>query len=86
MSLRQNATHEESLAEMVNDSIAYGIFKLSNAMFSLVTGVFAIDMFNHAALKQITRIRVRLFQSLIRQDIAWYDVSNDTNFAVRMTE
>lgn len=83
---RSNATHEESLAELVNDSFAYAILKTCIATLSLVVGIFAVDMFNYTALKQITRIRIRLFQSLIRQDIAWYDVSKETNFAVRITE
>lgn len=83
---RTNATHEESLAEMINDSIAYGILKSVIAVFCLVTGVLSVDMFNYTALKQVTRIRIRLFHSLIRQDIAWYDVTNETNVAVRIIE
>lgn len=71
---------------MINDSIAYGILKSVIAVFCLVTGVLSVDMFNYTALKQVTRIRIRLFHSLIRQDIAWYDVTNETNVAVRIIE
>lgn len=85
-SFRTNATREENLAEIINDSIGYGILKSLIALFYFLTGIVAIDSFNYTALKQITRIRIRFFESLIRQDIAWHDVSNDNNFAVRITE
>lgn len=83
---RTNATHEECMAELVHDSIAYAIVMATIATFSFVTGIFAVDLFNYTALKQVTRIRIRFFESLVRQDIAWYDVSNEMNFAVRVTE
>lgn len=53
----------------------------------LISGVICVDAFNHAALRQITRIRIRYFQSLMRQEIGWYDVAGGSNnFAVRLTE
>lgn len=70
----------------MNDSIAYVLLMTSFAVFTFLTGILAIDMFNYTALKQVTRIRKQFFQSLIRQDIAWYDVSNEMNFAVGITE
>lgn len=49
-------------------------------------GIAAVDCFNYAALKQVTRIRREYFFALLRQDIGWYDQSKDTNFAVRISE
>lgn len=83
---RTNATWEANRQEIINDSIAYGILMTLTAIMQLVTGIFSVDLFNHAALKQITRIRVKYFQSLMRQDIGWYDTSTGNNFAVRITE
>lgn len=56
------------------------------AILQLVAGIVSIDLFNYTALKQITRIRINFFQSLMRQEVGWYDVSSGNNFAVRITE
>lgn len=81
-----NATREENLAEIVNDSHAYAAIPVLIAIYAFLTGEFATDAFNYTALKQTTRMRIRFFQTLIRQEIAWYDTTDDTNFAVRITE
>lgn len=83
---RTNATWEVNRREIVNDSIAYGMLMSFTAIVQLVAGIFSVDLFNHAALKQITRIRMKYFQSLMRQDIGWYDTATGNNFAVRITE
>lgn len=84
---RTNATWEENKIEIVNDGIAYGILVTAVTVVLLVTGLIAVDCFNQAALRQITRIRIKYFQSLMRQEIGWYDVfGNSNNFAVRITE
>lgn len=83
---RTNASWEENRVEIINDSISYGILMTLTAVLQFVSGIFCVDLFNHTALKQITRIRVKFFQSLMRQDIGWYDVTSGNNFAVRITE
>lgn len=84
---RTNATWEENSKEMINDGRSFGIFLTLFTSVQFVAGIFAIDCFNQVALRQITRIRIKYFQSLMRQDIGWYDVfGNNNNFAVRTTE
>ena len=83
--LRTNATHEENLAELVNDGIAYAVSMIILGLVHFVTGMIAIDLLNYTALKQVTRIRLQYFQSLLRQNIGWFDVSKANNIAVRMT-
>lgn len=56
------------------------------SLLQFVVGIFSIDLFNYTALKQVTRIRIKFFGSLIRQEVGWYDVVKDTNFAVRISE
>lgn len=46
----------------------------------------AVDLANYSALKQITHIRKIFLDSVIRQDMTWYDTISDKNFAVKMTE
>lgn len=84
---RTNATIEENQHEIINDSIAYGILLTSTSVLHLLVGIVSVDCFNHMAIRQITRIRVEYFKSLMRQEIGWYDnADNDHNFTVRITE
>lgn len=55
-------------------------------VIKLVAGIGAFDMFSYAALRQIMRMRRAYFYSLLRQEVGWYDMSKDTNFAVRISE
>lgn len=84
--IRTNATKEENRHEILNDSVAYVISMGIVTLWHFVSGIFAVDLFNQAALRQITRIRVHFFKSLMRQEIGWYDVTSDNNVAVRITE
>lgn len=82
-----NATLEENSEEIKNDSIAYGILMTIGSTVHLLAGIFCVDCFNQTAIRQISRIRIKYFQSLMKQDIGWYDVaSGNNNFAVRVTE
>lgn len=52
----------------------------------MVTGILFVDIFNKVALKQITRVRINFFRSILCQEMAWYDKTTDMNFASRITE
>lgn len=84
---RTNASVEENNAEIVNDSIAFMIVAVSVSTMQLVAGIICVDCFNQAAISQVTRIRVKYFASLMRQDIGWYDIEKGkSNFTVRLAE
>lgn len=84
---RTNASAEETRDEIINDSISYGILLTLISVMQLIAGIVCVDCFNHSALRQITRIRIRYFESLMKQEIGWYDVASaNNNFAVRITE
>lgn len=76
---------EENRVAILNDSVSYGILMTLVAVFQFIFGIFSIDLFNYTALKQVTRMRVLFFGSLLRQEVGWYDMSKDTNFAVRIS-
>lgn len=87
LNYRTNATVEENRQEIRNDSVAYGILLALASFMHLLAGIVCVDCFNHTALRQITRIRIKFFQSLMRQEVGWYDVAGtNNNFAVRITE
>lgn len=82
-----NANKDQIKTAIIEDSLSYGILLSVTTLVQLIAGIFAIDCFNQTALRQITRIRIKYFQSLMRQEIGWYDVAgSNNNFAVRATE
>lgn len=84
---RTNATAEENRHEIFNDTISYGILLTLATCLDFIAGIICIDCLNQAALRQITRIRIKFFESLMRQEIGWYDVTGDSNnFTVQNIE
>lgn len=81
------ANDDQIKSAIIEDSVAYGILLSVTTLIQLIAGIFAVDGFNQTALRQITRFRIKYFQSLMRQEIGWYDVAGgNNNFAVRATE
>lgn len=84
---RTNASVEENSAEIINDSIAYLIASIVISTIQLVAGAACMICFNFAAISQATRMRIRYFTSLMRQDIGWYDLeAGESNFTIRLVE
>ncbi|XP_037037810.1 multidrug resistance protein homolog 65-like isoform X2 [Bradysia coprophila] len=80
-------TVEENRFAIIEDSIAYGILMTTVSVFQFVMGIFSVDLFNYTAIKQITRIRIKYFSSMIRQEVGWFDcASSESNVAVRISE
>lgn len=83
----KNATAEENDAEIINDSIAYLYVTISISGVQLVAEFISLSCFNYLAISQVTRIRIKYFTSLVRQEIGWYDLERDkSNFIVRLDE
>lgn len=84
---RTNATWDENATEIINDGRSFALILSLAMLIQFIAGIFAVDCFNQAATRQITRIRIKYFQSLMRQEVGWYDVfGSNNNFAVRITE
>ncbi|XP_061393533.1 multidrug resistance protein homolog 65 [Musca vetustissima] len=81
-----NASVEVNNEELYNDSISYGILLTLASLVMLISGIFSVDIFNIVALRQVTRMRMKLFQSVMRQDIGWHDLASKQNFAQNMTD
>lgn len=81
-----NATMQESQDATFEDSKAFGIGMFLGAFVQLVFAALSIDILNRTAQKQISKVRKLFLQSVLRQDMTWYDLNTNDNFAVRMTE
>ncbi|XP_065358932.1 multidrug resistance protein homolog 65-like [Calliphora vicina] len=81
-----NGTFEENMQELKNDSKAFGIICALDSLLMFVTGIIYVDLYNHVALNLVVRMRRKFFESTIRQDIGWHDMTQNQNFAVRITD
>ncbi|XP_054735740.1 multidrug resistance protein homolog 65 isoform X2 [Anastrepha obliqua] len=81
-----NATKEENMSELYNDSISYGILLALASIIMFISGVLSVDIFNIVALRQITRMRKILFETVIRQDIEWHDMATKQNFTQQIID
>lgn len=81
-----NATLEQSYDEIMRDSRAFGFGCFCGALVQLIFAALSIDILNRTAQKQISKIRKLFLQSILRQDMTWYDLNTSDSFAVRMTE
>lgn len=71
----------------MNDSIAFLLAMFTISAIRLLAGIVCVDCFNRAAISQVTRIRIKYFASLMRQEMGWYDIEKTkTNFAIRLSE
>lgn len=86
MSDRNNATADQLIELIEADSLSYLIWLLILSAMQMATGILFVDIFNKVAMKQITRIRINFFRSILCQEMAWYDNATDMNFASRITE
>lgn len=84
---RSNATEAESRQELINYSFSFAIWITILALVQFIAGIICINCFNLSALHQITRIRTKIFESLMRQEVGWYDVvSGKNNCSVNITQ
>lgn len=81
-----NASSQETYDATMEDSRAFGIGCLCGALTQLIFAALSIDILNRTAQKQISKIRKLFLQSVLRQDMTWYDLNTSDSFAVRMTE
>lgn len=79
-------TTEQTYEETIRDSRAFGIGCFCGALIQLIFAALSIDILNRTAQKQISKIRKLFLQSVLRQDMTWYDLNTSDSFAVRMTE
>ncbi|XP_005191448.1 multidrug resistance protein homolog 49 isoform X2 [Musca domestica] len=81
-----NATYEENMEAIREDSMAFGLGSVAGAIALLILIAAAVDILNRTALKQIGRIRKEYLESILKQDMSWFDTASGNNFASQMSE
>ncbi|XP_011055908.1 PREDICTED: multidrug resistance protein homolog 49-like isoform X2 [Acromyrmex echinatior] len=84
--LYANATDEERMDALYDDSVAFGASCAAISAIMFVLSMLMVDVLNIAASRQISRIRKIFLKAVLRQDMSWYDTNTSTNFASRINE
>ncbi|XP_026751767.1 multidrug resistance protein homolog 49-like isoform X2 [Galleria mellonella] len=82
----KNATAEENRLALIEDSQAFGIGCFVFSLLQFIVGAISVDLFNFTALRQIERVKQKFLQSVLRQDITWYDLNTTMNFATKVSD
>nr|QCO93568.1 ATP-binding cassette subfamily B member 2 [Chilo suppressalis] len=81
-----NASHQENMDALVEDGKSMAIGMFLSIIISMIFCVLSTALISWSALRQIKRIRILFLQSVLRQDMSWYDTDSGFNLASKMTE
>ena len=80
------STEEERVDILKKEMIVFAWKICILGIVYFVTNYIYTVCLNYAAERQVARIRKRFLESLLRQEIGWYDVNTTTDFAGSMVE
>ena len=68
-----------------------GIIKFTIEICMLGLGIWVshylfVAAFNYSAERQVLRVRKEFLKAVLRQDLAWFDTNNTSDFATKLTE
>uniref|UniRef100_A0A1A9USS9 ABC-type xenobiotic transporter n=1 Tax=Glossina austeni TaxID=7395 RepID=A0A1A9USS9_GLOAU len=81
-----NATHDENMQAIKVDGWAFLLGSVVGSALQLLTIAISVNILNKSALKQISRVRKLFLESILRQDMSWFDTNSGNNFAGKMAE
>ncbi|KAH9637265.1 hypothetical protein HF086_006909 [Spodoptera exigua] len=81
-----NASHEENMEALLQDATAMLIGAFVSVGISMLCCAVSVAFISWSALRQITTIRMRFLEAVLRQDMAWFDTDNEFNLASKMSE
>ncbi|XP_067631071.1 multidrug resistance protein homolog 49 isoform X2 [Eurosta solidaginis] len=81
-----NASYAENMQAIKDDAAAFGIATFVGGGVELVLLALGVNLLNKIALKQIAKIRKLFLESILRQEMSWYDTSSGNSFANKITE
>ena len=75
---------EDQLIDTINHPIVYQYCMLG--VINFLTGWIQVMFFQFAATRQVKKIRVAYFQSILKQEIAWFDLNPTGEINSRLNE
>ena len=77
--------HDITAKEFMKDVYIWSGFLFGCYLFMCLANYLMMTFFPLAALNQIHTIKVKYFESVLRQDIAWFDTKSSGDFASRVS-
>nr|QGA73384.1 multidrug resistance protein 49-like protein [Spodoptera frugiperda] len=81
-----NASYEENMLALIEDAKAMAIGLFLSIGVSLIFCMLSVGLISWSALRQITRIRMKFLNAVLRQDMSWFDTDSEFNLASKMSE
>ncbi|KPJ17387.1 Multidrug resistance protein-like 49 [Papilio machaon] len=81
-----NGDRPSHMDALVEDSIAFAWASVAIMVAQVVAAAIAVTLCNFAASRMIARLRWKLLQSVLSQEIAFFDTNTTMNFAASLTE
>ncbi|KAH9637264.1 hypothetical protein HF086_006908 [Spodoptera exigua] len=81
-----NASYEENMVALIEDAKAMAIGLFLSIGVSLIFCMLSVGLISWSALRQITRIRMKFLNAVLRQDMSWFDTDSEFNLASKMSE
>lgn len=79
---------EKTIAEdlLMDEIIYFTMYTCILGVATIVSTYISVALFNFSAIRQISKIRSLYMETVLNQDISWYDVNQTGDFASRITE
>ncbi|XP_054737347.1 multidrug resistance protein homolog 49 [Anastrepha obliqua] len=81
-----DASLEENMQAVREDSLAFLLGTVAGIIVLMILLALSVNIINSVALRQISKIRKLFLESILRQDMTWYDTSSSNTFANKMAE
>ncbi|XP_045538541.1 multidrug resistance protein homolog 49 [Papilio machaon] len=81
-----NGDRPSHMDALVEDSIAFAWASVAIMVAQVIAAAIAVTLCNFAASRMIARLRWKLLQSVLSQEIAFFDTNTTMNFAASLTE
>jgi len=75
---------EDELIDTINHPIVYQYCMLG--VINIVSGWIQVMLYQFAATRQVKKIRVAYFRSILKQEIAWFDLNPTGEINSRLNE
>lgn len=95
VNISENATVEEvveylsvylGIEDFFTEVVRFGVGTFAIGGIQMVMGYIFVTTMNYAAEGQVFRLRGRFLESILRQEIGWFDTHQTNDFASRVTE
>lgn len=75
-----------SIDSIVDSMKTFALYYVAIAAGMFVCSFFQAALWSISAVRQVHRLRIHFFKSILRQDIGWFDLNESGGLTTRLTE